>query len=47
MDNRDFDKEELKEIKTTNEQDEQMRYLKYNQQVQYLFDLMNKKECIE
>ena len=40
MDNRDFDKEELKEIKTTIEQDEQMRYLKYNQQVQYLFDIM-------
>jgi len=40
MDNRDFDKEELKEVKTTSEQDEQMRYLKHNQQVQYLFDIM-------
>lgn len=45
MDNRDFDKEKLKEIKTNTEQDEQLYYLKYNQQVQYLFDLMNKKEC--
>jgi len=29
-----------KEIKTNTEQDEQLYYLKYNQQVQYLFDIM-------
>lgn len=29
-----------KEIKTNTEQDEQLYYLKYNQQVQYLFDFM-------
>lgn len=43
----ELDNLDKKEIKTNTEQDEQLYYLKYNQQVQYLFDLMNKEECIE
>lgn len=43
----ELDNLDKKEIKTNTEQDEQLYYLKYNQQVQYLFDLMNEKECIE